>query len=221
MFDRLAALLLRLYPADFRRAYEDDARQLIRDRIRHERGVARRTRLLLDLGLDLFATSLTWRAPAAPALARVDGGPRFDFLEPHRPRPQAMAAGALTSMLTLAGFTLLFQPRVFPPAPAQLGEGSGGRPADFESSDSDQPVVAGQPDGRHSLVAEVAARLKDRYFDGALGQQLADALLAFEKNGRYRSIDADHALAERITDDIDATGRAIGIPAGAFVADVI
>ena len=58
-----------------------------------------------------------------------------------------MAAGTLTSMLMLASFTLLFQPRVFPPAPLQLGEGSGGEPAGFESGDSDQQVIVNGPAG--------------------------------------------------------------------------
>ena len=220
MFERLCSLLLRLYPAAFRRAYESDARQLIKDRIRHERGAFRRARLLMDLVIDLCATPHRWQ-PAAQALARVDGTPRFDFIEPHRPRPEAMAAGTLTSLLMLASFASLFQPRVFPPAPVELGEGAGGEPRGFESSDSGQQVVVGASDARHSLVAAVAAKLRERYFDYAIGQQLADALLAFEKDGRYHSVGTGPELAERITDDIVTTSRAIGIPAGAFVADVV
>ena len=132
MFDWVVAFLLRLYPEEFRRVYGRDALQLIWDRAGHERGVRLRARLLMDLTRDLVVTSLTWRPPAQ-ALARIDGTPRFDILEPHRPRPEAIAAGTLTSMLMLVSFALLFQPRVFPPAPAQLGEGSGGEPAGFES----------------------------------------------------------------------------------------
>ena len=195
MFDRLCAFLLRLYPAEFRRVYGDDALQLIWDRARHERGVFLRARLLMDLAIDLFVTSLSWRPPAA-VLARIDGTPRFDFLEPHRPRPEALAAGTLTSMLMLVSFTLLFQPRVFPPAPLQLGEGSGGEAAGFESGDSEQQVIVNGPGGGHTLVAAVAAKLKERYFDPAIGQQLADALLAFEKNGRYE-LDQERPRARR------------------------
>ena len=123
-------------------------------------------------------------------------------------------------MLMLASFALLFQPRVFPPAPAQLGEGSGGEPAGFESAGSEQQAVVGGSAGP-PLVALVAAKLKDRYFDYAIGQQLADALLAFEKNGRYRSIASGPSSPSESTDDIDKTSRAIGIPPGAFVADVV
>ena len=219
MFDWIVAFLLRLYPEEFRRVYGRDALELMWDRAGHEHGVWLRARLLMDLTRDLVVTSLTWRPPAT-ALTRIDGTPRFDILTPHRPRPEAIAAGTLTSMLMLASFALLLQPRVFPPAPAQLGEGSGGEPAGFESDGSEQQVVVGGSGGP-PLVALVAATLKDRYFDDAIGQQLANALLAFEKNGRYRSIGSGPELAERITDDIDNTSRAIGIPPGAFVADVV
>jgi hypothetical protein len=220
MFDRVVAFLLRLYPEEFRRVYGRDALQLMWDRAGHERGVRLRARLLMDLTRDLVVTSLTW-SPPAPVLARTDGAPRFDILRPHRPRPEAIAAGTLTSMLMLASFALLFQPRVFPPAPAQLGEGSGGEPTGFEPGDADQQVIANGPGGGPTLVAAVAAKLKERYVDPAIGQQLANALLAFEKDGRYESIRNDVELAHRITDDIYRTSGAIGIPAGAFVADVV
>ena len=82
-----------------------------------------RARLLMDLTRDLCRDIPDLEPPRRRS--PVDGGPRFDFLGPHRPRPEALAAGTLTSMLMLASFTLLFQPRVFPPAPLQLGEGSG------------------------------------------------------------------------------------------------
>ena len=47
-------------------------------------------------------------------------------------------------------------------------------------------MIVNGPGGGMTLAAVVAAKLRDRYFDHAIGQQLADALLAFEKNGRYR-----------------------------------
>ena len=218
MFDRVVAFLLRLYPEEFRRVYGRDALQLIWDRAGHERGVRLRARLLMDLIRDLVVTSLTW-SPPAPVLARTDGMPRFDILKPHRPRPEAIAAGTFASTLMLVSFALLFQPRVFPPAPAQLGEGSGGEPSGFESSNAEQAVVAGAPGGP-TVVDLVAAKLRERYYDFAIGQQLADALLAFDKDGHYRSL-ANAELAERINDDLYTTSRAIGVAAGAFVADVV
>jgi hypothetical protein len=220
MFDRVVAFLLRLYPEQFRRVYGRDALQLMWDRAGHERGVWLRVRLLIDLTRDLVVTSLTWRPPA-PVLARSDGMPRFDILTPHRPRPEAIAAGTLTSMLMLVSFGLLFQPRVFPPAPLQLGESSGGQPSGFESADLDQEVVVAASNGEPSIVAMVAAKLRERHFNFAIGQQLADALLAFEDNGQYRSIGIGPELAERIDMDIHRTSRGLGIAPGLFVADVV
>jgi Peptidase family S41 len=222
MFDHVVAFLLRLYPEEFRRVYGRDSLQLMWDRAGHERGVRLRARLLMDLTRDLVVTSLTW-SPPAPVLARTDGAPRFDILRPHRPRPEALAAGTLTSLLMLVSFALLFQPRVFPPAPAQVGEGSGVGPAGFESSNSEQQVAGGGPesDARHALIELVATNLRERYVDRSIGGPLADALLAFEKNGEYRSIATGPELAVRLTGDIYKTSRAIGIPPGAFVADVV
>ena len=153
MFERLCTLLWRLYPAEFRRAYGSEALQLIKDRLDHERGAVLRMRLLFDLAADLFKTSLSWQPPA-PQLARVDGAPRFVFIEAHRPRPQAMVAGSCASMAMLATFTLLFQPRVFPPAPAQLGEGSGDPYATSDAAESvEQPLASSSNGGSASCEA--------------------------------------------------------------------
>jgi hypothetical protein len=221
MFESLCALLFRCYPLAFRRTHGREAWRLIQDRAREERRIVQRLRLLMDLMIDVIVTATTWR-PSAPVLAHADGGPRFDFIEPHRPRPQAMAAGTITSMAMLVTFGLLFEPRVFPPAPAQLGEGTG-EPRGFEAAESgDQPQVVGNgADIRHALVSMIAASIRDQYFDTTIGSQLADALLAFDQQGRYERIGTGPELAVKVTEDIYATGRAIGIPAGAFVAEVV
>jgi hypothetical protein len=221
MFERLCALLLRLYPAEFRRSYGRDAVQLMRDRARDERGVLLRLRLLVDLAVDVFATSLHgWQRPE-PSLARLDGAPRFDIIEGQGLRPQALAAGMLTSILMFAGFALLFQPRAFPNTPAQLGDGPGAEAPAAGSRDSAPPAVAAGPEARHTLIAAIAANLTERYVDRAIGRQLADALLAYEKDGEYESLGIGADLAARINTDIQAAGHALGIPRGVFVADVL
>jgi len=221
MFERLCAYLFCLYPIEFRRACGRDAWQLIRDRIRDERGVFLRMRLLADLVMDLFATSRRWQ-PAASSLARIDGGPRFDIIEVHGPKPQTLAVGMFTSVLMFASFSFLFHPTEYPNAPAQLGEGSGQGPEGFPSDDdSKQQVVAGSKDERHDLIAAIAANLQQRYYDRAIGQQLAGAILTFEKDGRYNDIATGPELAQKITEDIHTTSNAIGIPKGTFVADVL
>lgn len=221
MFEKFCALLLRIYPTEFRRAYGREAVQLIRDRARHERGVFLRVRLLVDLAIDLFATWLHGWQPGKPLIARIDGAPRFDIIDVHGPRPEALAAGMLTSILMFASFTLLFQPKALPNALAQLGEGSGSEMPGADSNDSAQQAVAIDPEAHHKLIAAIAANLKQFYVDRAIGQQLADALLAYDKNGEYESLDMGADLAARINKDIQTTSRALGIPRGVFVADVV
>src|SRR6185503_20887444 len=122
MFETFCVLLLRLYPAEFQRAYGREAVQLMRDRARHERGVFLRARLLLDLAIDLGATSLHGFQSSRPLLAHVDDPPCFDVIDMHRPRPGALAVGLLTTILMFAAFTLLLQQQeALPNAPAHLG----------------------------------------------------------------------------------------------------
>lgn len=110
MFESFCVLLLRLYPADFRRVYGDEAEQLLRIRARHEQGVFLRARLLMDLALDLGATTLhAWRG-GTPFPARIaDGPPSFDSIDVHGPGLEALAVGVLTSVLVFAAFPLLLQ----------------------------------------------------------------------------------------------------------------
>ena len=221
MFENFCALLLRLYPAEFRRAYGPQAAQLMRDRARHERGVFLRCRLLMDVAIDLFAMSLRGWRPDEPLLARIDGTPRFDIIEVHAPRPAALAAGLLASMLMFAGFTLFFQPSAPPNTPAQLGRGSASETAGAASNDSAQQAAATDSEARHELVAAIAANLKEHYVDRVIGQQLAGALLAHDKNGEYTSLGMGPDLAARFNVDIQTTSRRLGIPPGVFVADVV
>jgi len=220
MFERLCSLLLRLYPEGFRREYGRDAIQLMRDRAMHERGVFQRMRLLVDLVADLCSTSLQWQ-PAPPALARLDGVPSFHIIEQHGPKPHVMAIGFFTSALMFASFALLLRPMEFPNAPAQLGEGSGQGPEGFPSQDDSQAVAGNGAEQRHALIEAVAANLKQYYVDRAAGQQLADALLAYEKNGAYAKTATGPELVALLNAHIQDTGPAIGIPRGVFIADVV
>jgi hypothetical protein len=221
MFDSFCALLLRLYPAEFRRAYGAEAVQLMTDRARHERGVFLRVRLLMDLAIDLGATSLQGWQSSKPLLAGLDGAPRFDIIDIHGPRPEALAVGMLTSLLMFATFTLLLQPKALPKASAHRSGGSGSEMRGAASNHSAPQAIATDPEAHHKLIAAIAANLKQLYVDRAIGQQLADALLAHDKNGEYELLDMGANLAARINRDIQTTSRALGIPRGVFVADVV
>ncbi|HVH86970.1 MAG TPA: S41 family peptidase, partial [Terriglobales bacterium] len=185
-----------------------------------ERGVFLRLRLLMDLAMDLFATSLHGWQLGMPLLGRIDAAPRFDIIEVHGPRPEALAAGMLTSLLMFASF-MLFQPKALPNTRPQVGGGFGSEMPGAPSNNSAQQAAAADPEARHKLIVAIAANLKQRYVNRVMGQQLADALLASEKNGEYESPDIGADLAARINTDIETTSRALGIPPGEFVADVV
>ena len=87
MSEKLYALLLRLYPARFRRNWEEDALQLFRDRLQDERGTFRRLRLWFDVLGDL-AVSAPREHRRAPVAAPVQAEAHlFQVLEMEPPRP--------------------------------------------------------------------------------------------------------------------------------------
>jgi hypothetical protein len=175
----------------------------------------------MDLAIDLFAT---WRhgwQPSPLLAARIDSGPRFDIIEVQGPRPEALAAGMLTSMLMFAVFSLMFQPTTLPHRFVRVGEGSGIETPGAEADDPALLIAVPDPDGYDELIGAVAANLRQFYVDRAIGQQLAGALLANHKRRDYDAFELGPDLAARINQDIQATSRALGLPRGAFVADVV
>ena len=55
MSEKMYTRLFRLYPSSFRKDYEDEALQLIRNRLRDETGFFNRARLWWDLVADVLA----------------------------------------------------------------------------------------------------------------------------------------------------------------------
>jgi len=220
MFEHFCILLLRLYPAEFRRAYGGDAVQLMRDRARHERGAFRRVRLLMDLAIDVGALSLHGWPQEQRSLAATDGRPRFDIIQGNAPRPAALAVGMMTSILLFAAFPLLFQPRALANASAYFEKLSQAeKPA--RPAQPAQPAAATlDPEARRKLVAAIAANIEERYVDRAIGKRLADLIMAHEKHGEYDRLDIA-TLAAFINADIKSASRTLGIPRGMFVADVM
>ncbi len=109
MSEKMYALLLQLYPLQFREAYGDEALQLVRDRVRDERGFMAQVRLWLNLLGDL-AVSIPreyWREEGligAAARPNLCGAPGFQVLESDGPR---LGAQFCAGVLSLAGFVLL------------------------------------------------------------------------------------------------------------------
>jgi hypothetical protein len=83
MSEKMYTRLLRLYPSRFRKEYEGEALQLIRDRLRDERGFFKRARLLWDLVADVLAGlpqayRNSYAATEAASLSlKIEGIPSF------------------------------------------------------------------------------------------------------------------------------------------------
>jgi hypothetical protein len=112
MFEKIFALLLRFYPAQFRQRYGAESMQLLRDRIRDERGVRLRLRLWLDLLVD-FAAGLPqahrnrYAIAGASPLPQTAGIPAFRMLENEPLRPGSVMMGSALALAALAAFVFV------------------------------------------------------------------------------------------------------------------
>ncbi len=110
MSEKIYARLLRLYPSSFRKEYESEALQLIRDRLRDETGFFKRARLWCDLFADVF-TGLpsAYRnshaaAQAASLSLHAAGIPSFKLLEEEPLGRGSILFGGTISLIALAAF---------------------------------------------------------------------------------------------------------------------
>jgi hypothetical protein len=98
------ALLLRLYPAQFRQAYGDEAMQLFHDRTRDEQGMWAKLRLWMDLAADLATSLPRAHRQADPVLVgfpaeSLGASPRFHVFQPEIPSLKAIAYGGVLSVV--------------------------------------------------------------------------------------------------------------------------
>lgn len=112
MFERIYIWLLRLYPSAFRITFGDQALQLVRDRLRDERGLLKRLRLYFDLLADIavsvprefrYAQTTLAGSQSAP----LQSAPTFLVLEGKPPTPASMALAGLVSLAFFAGVGFL------------------------------------------------------------------------------------------------------------------
>jgi hypothetical protein len=119
MSEKLYALLLKLYPDHFRRTYGDEARRLVRDRARDEKGFLSGLRLWLDLLADL-AISLPREYSKAPTTSivtaqPVNSDPSFQLLAERSLNPALLfPGGMLSAVLFCSCVTLVAHNRTFP-----------------------------------------------------------------------------------------------------------
>ena len=104
MHERVYRLLLRLYPAQFRRTHGEEALLLFRDRLRDETGFVRRVRLWLDLLGDFGVIRLRGYRELSVAAAVASPGygqavPSFGSLEDESLRVGSLLWGGVLSVV--------------------------------------------------------------------------------------------------------------------------
>jgi Bacterial Ig-like domain (group 3) len=135
MSEKIYTRLFRLYPSSFRNRYQGEALQLIRDRLRDEKGFFRRARLWWDLVADVLAglpaayrNSYALTEAASPWL-NATGIPSFKSLDEEPLGLGSILVGGTISLIVLAAFAfLLSRPFAYQPLP-----GSNGRMSPIES----------------------------------------------------------------------------------------
>jgi hypothetical protein len=164
MSEKIYSRLLRLYPSSFRRRYEGEALQLVRDRLGDERGFFKRARLWWDLVTDAFAGlpgayRNSYSAPEAAALSlHAEGVPSFKVLDQQPLRRGSILVGATLSLAAATAFGfVLSHPIAYQPI-----AGTNGRMSPIESvlkrlnqASTPDSAVGGHRDAAGSAAAGV------------------------------------------------------------------
>lgn len=161
MSEKVYACLLRLLPLAFRRRYQEEALQLLRDRLRDERGFYHRLRLILDLITDIvgalpqaYRNSYAEVAAAAPLTPQFDGVPSFRILQKEPLRRGAIATAGILSVTSLATFAFVMgHPIPYHPA-TQSGPIS---PIESVIERLNQPLSPNSAENMRSDAAEPAS----------------------------------------------------------------
>ncbi len=113
MSEKMYTRLFRLYPSRFRKEYEGEALQLIRDRLRDETGFFKRARLLWDLVADVLvglpqAYRNSYAATEAASLSpNAEGIPCFKVLDEEPIGRGSILLGGTLSLATIVAFGFL------------------------------------------------------------------------------------------------------------------
>jgi hypothetical protein len=224
MSEKIYALLLRLFPSQFRETYGEDALQLFRDRARDETGLSSRARLWFDLLADLAISVPREYFYAEPELIaasgqRFGGTPSFYFLGDNAPRPGALLLGAALSIVAALTFSnLLSQGGVYKPRNASARQLRQSAPPahtarqvagdrNSPATGTNETVASGSfdqgdsddsiPAPRNEAGASVAAPVGQGNLDAAERQRVVDAAITNLKQ-HYVYPDRAQKIAETL-----------------------
>src|SRR5579859_3552695 len=194
MSEKMYARLLRLYPSRFRKEYEAEALQLIRNRLCNEVGFFKRARLCWDIATD-FLGGLPQAYRNSYTVTEVislspngDGIPSFKVLDNEPLQRGSILVGSTVSLVAIAAFGLvLSRPIAYLPI-----SGSNGRMSPIESvlarlnraTTSDSTVSDAQ--GASESTSAGARELQPRPWRAAVAsasRSEPEALLSESKRG--------------------------------------
>ncbi len=208
MFERIFACLFHLYPSQFRKAYEGEARQLLAERLRDEKGLFRRLRLMLDLAND-FAVGLprAYRtspneAAATSLLSNAEGIPSFHVLEEERIGPGPFLGSSAIFLAALCIFSFVMSL----PGQQYVQPGGGGVPI---LGDWQGPLLASQRNLQTVVkigVTNAGALHIELFLSGQSGSPLLATSAGIE--GRYLKF-AIQSIGARFEGSPSADGMSI------------
>ena len=235
MSEKLYAFLLRLYPAPFRKAYGEDALQLLRDRLRDEPGFARRLRLWIDLLADLAVSAPREHRRVAPTASLPAEARLFQVLEMEPPRPSTFFFGGALALAGLAAFIFLLsyagvrkpfrseaspasqvastQPAGSSRSATQLG--AEGQAQSSSNTSGDLPQTNRQAAEflldaaeRQRVLAAVIANVRQYEDDRAAAKHIVASLRSNQRSGRYDAITSGRAFANALNTQMEAASPA-------------
>ena len=230
MSETIYAWFLRLFPSLFRKKYEGEALQLLRDRIRDEPGFLNRARLWVDLVTDIaHGLPLAYRNNyAANTIAAVPFNteriPSFRVLEPEPLRRGSFLFASMLSLALLALFCFVMSR----PVASRILAASDGMPSPVESvlRRLNQPASTGsagngETAGESASAAPGAQQASPSNASGATMLTPAPGLNADERhrviqaivtnlNEHYFDTDKAHAASEALLRQ-EAEGKYNGI----------
>ena len=163
MSEKIYARLLRLYPSRFRKEYEGEALQLIRDRLRDERGFFKRARLWWDLLADVLAALPSAYRNSYPVTETASlsfnaaGIPSFKSLDDEPLGRGSILVGGTISLILLAAFGFLLSRQIaFRPISSSNGRLS---PIEAVMQHLNQPPLPDSPASLPDAAAPASSQM--------------------------------------------------------------